>query len=331
MASTLRIALLVACLLGASGCRAGGTTEFGAVTFSPDGKFIVFSYSKDESCFLYKANLATGKATRLTQTKAGCEGSPAYSSDGKTIAFSYAPKKSAKANIYLVNSDGTNPRRIIESDADDTYPIFAPNGAKIYFARSLFFGNYDGINPDRKHDWDLFSADSDGNNLKQITAKKFYMMSAPSISPDGTKLIFTTFEQTGNEFDVCPVSGAQPPTILQPHVPGEPKLADKPSPAFGDVWYMPDGKSIVFSGASQAPGHNYDYDVFRMNLEKRTPEKLTTANGYADSVRPAPDGKTFIFAKWKLDSEGRPGENELYLLDPQARELKLLKLTGVQE
>lgn len=201
MTSILRITILVAYLFTASGCRAGGAAEFGPVTFSRDGKFIVFSHSKGESCFLYKTNLATGQATRLTQAKTGCEASPAYSPDGKVIAFSYATKKSAKANIYLVDSDGTNQRHIVQSESDDTFPIFAPSGAKIYFARSLFFGNYDGINPDRKHDWDVFSIDLNGSNLKAITAGKFYAMSAPSIPPDGANLIFTTFEQTGSQFD----------------------------------------------------------------------------------------------------------------------------------
>ncbi|MGC2110346.1 MAG: hypothetical protein WA655_12570 [Candidatus Korobacteraceae bacterium] len=331
MANFLRLVILIPCLLGATGCRASEATEFGPVTFSPDGKFIVFSYSNGDSCFLYKADLASDKATRLTQTKTGCEASPAYSPDGKLIAFSYASKKSGKANIYLIGGDGTNSRHIVVSDADDTYPIFSPSGSKLYFARSLFFGNYDGINPDRKHDWDIFSADISGSNPTQITTGKFYSMSPPSVSPDGKNLIFTTFEQTGSQFELYSASGTQPPTILQPHVPNEPRLADKPSPAFGDVWYMPDGKSVVFLAASQMPQRNYDYDVFRMNLEKRTPEKLTFANEYADAVRPSPDGKVLIFAKWRLNSEGRPSGNELYMIDLHARELKPLKLTGLPE
>lgn len=94
---------------------------------------------------------------------------------------------------------------------------------------------------------------------------------------------------------------------------------------------MPDGKSVVLLGASQGAELVYDYDVFQLRLDDGAPQKLTTANGHADSVRPSPDGKVLIFVKWRLDSEGRPGDNNLYLLDLQARELKPLKLTGIRE
>ena len=81
--------------------------------------------------------------------------------------------------------------------------------------------------------------------------------------------------------------------------------------------------------ASQGAESSYDYDVFRMNLEKAAPEKLTFANGYADGVRPSPDGKRLILLKWETNAEGRLGGNGLYVLDLTARELKALKLTGL--
>ena len=88
MRRMLQIASLVACVLYSCDCRAAERNEFGAPAFSPDGKFIVFSLSKGESCFLYKAELGNGKAMRLTRTESGCEASPAYSPNGKLIAFS---------------------------------------------------------------------------------------------------------------------------------------------------------------------------------------------------------------------------------------------------
>ena len=67
------------------------------------------------------------------------------------IAFSYA------GSIWVVNEDGTNPRRLTVNAARDTFPRFSPDGKWIAFSSNRY-GNYD-----------VFVIPADGGEPKQLT------------------------------------------------------------------------------------------------------------------------------------------------------------------
>jgi tricorn protease len=70
---------------------------------------------------------------------------------GGKIAFSYA------GSIWVVNEDGTNPRRLTVNAARDTFPRFSPDGKWIAFSSNRY-GNYD-----------VFVIPADGGEPKQLT------------------------------------------------------------------------------------------------------------------------------------------------------------------
>lgn len=56
---------------------------------------------------------------------------PAYSPDGTRIAF--VTSRDGNSEIYVVNRDGSNLRRLTNNAADDTAPAWSPNGQQIAF------------------------------------------------------------------------------------------------------------------------------------------------------------------------------------------------------
>ena len=62
------------------------------------------------------------------------EGYPSWSPDGETIVFaSDRLQASSEPDLYLMNADGGNIRRITDPPAKDEYPFFSPDGKYIYF------------------------------------------------------------------------------------------------------------------------------------------------------------------------------------------------------
>jgi Tol biopolymer transport system component len=193
---------LLSCVLLASSCRGSPDRQvFGPVSFSPDGKTIVFSHGNGNECSIYKADLASGHAQRLTKTHAGCESDPTFSPDGKLIAYSYISAPGAKSALFVMNDDGSNARQISSGSSDDLYPIFATDTHAVYFARARFFGHYSPIAKKRRHDLDLFSVDLRNSKEAEITEQHFFDAKSLCLSPDGKELLIST--SRGSDRSLC--------------------------------------------------------------------------------------------------------------------------------
>lgn len=70
-------------------------------------------------------------AKNLTEGKAANNAFPDVTADGKQIVF--RSTRDGNKEIYLMNSDGTNVRRITNDPANDTMPSISPNGDMIAF------------------------------------------------------------------------------------------------------------------------------------------------------------------------------------------------------
>lgn len=100
----------------------------------------------------------------------------AFSPDGELLAV--AASRSDRADIYLVNIDGTNMRKVV-SGGMNTDPVFAPDGGSIAFVS------------DRDGDEDLYIYDLKTQEVRQLTkntAEDF----APAFAPDGKILVFVS-------------------------------------------------------------------------------------------------------------------------------------------
>ncbi len=75
------------------------------------------------------------------------------SPDGKRIAF--ASNRSGNLDIWVANLDGSGPRRLTSSPAQDTAPVWSPTGQEIAFTSS------------RSGTPQIYIMDSEGLNIRR--------------------------------------------------------------------------------------------------------------------------------------------------------------------
>ena len=108
-------------------------------------------------------------------------GSPAISNDGTRIAYTVTSLnlKAGKSNteIYLMNADGSNQKRLTNNDAADFNPIWKADDSGILFLST------------RNGSSQLFCLPIDGGEAKQITDFGLGVTSV-KLSLDGKSIIF---------------------------------------------------------------------------------------------------------------------------------------------
>jgi Tol biopolymer transport system component len=95
-------------------------------TWSPDGTKLAFMSSRDGNPEIYTMNADGTSQTRLTNNGA-LDARPSWSWEGYGISFTSArdfslPSTMPKFEIYLMNGDGTNLRRLTNNSFYDDFP-----------------------------------------------------------------------------------------------------------------------------------------------------------------------------------------------------------------
>jgi TolB protein len=82
---------------------------------------------------------------------------PIWSPDGSQVAF--AANDDGDFDIYVMDSDGGNRRRLTDNDVADYVPRWSPDGSTIAFDSGL---------PGNDH-WEVYVINVDGTNLRRVT------------------------------------------------------------------------------------------------------------------------------------------------------------------
>jgi Tol biopolymer transport system component len=295
MCKSLPVVGILACLL--LGCRSTHPTQppLSFAVFAPDGSSILFSAAQGRDCFLYTAEIATGRVSRFTHALSGCESDPAFSPDGKQVAFMRAPANGSRAALVVAKADSSGERVLVPAGEDNLHPVFVPHSQTILFLRSGAFEHHSPLVDNRRHNFDLFAVDAATGNVSGLTNKRFYEISDVSVSSDGERVMLTvSVYPEGDEFLIASIKDAQNPTqVLQPKVPGSPSLL-----ALYNAEWLPDNHNIVFQAATlPSSGGNYDYNVYRMTIQTGAVERLTRLNGLLDGFRVSLDGKRAVLLR----------------------------------
>jgi TolB protein len=146
-------------------------------SWSADGQRIAFALSWGRGCrqTVYTARADGGQITRLENILYGND--PAWSPDGRQIALTMTTSSSSE--IYVMNTDGTNSRRLSSERANDHEPAWSPDGRAIAFS-SLRDGNID-----------IYRMNADGSGSQRLTDHTA-MDSEPVWSPDGRQIAFVS-------------------------------------------------------------------------------------------------------------------------------------------
>ena len=107
----------------------------------------------------------------------------AQASQQAQIAF--ASYRNGNDEIYVMDADGKNPRRLTNNPMSDLDPAWSPDGKKIAFQS------------DRDGNDEIYVMDADGKNLRNLTNNPADGDWHPAWSPDGKKIAFTS-DRDGN-------------------------------------------------------------------------------------------------------------------------------------
>jgi Tol biopolymer transport system component len=102
--------------------------------FSKTSPLVVFTGKKTFGWGVALADTAARSVVFLSDDKGACR--PQFAPDGRTVAF-VSHAADGKGDIFLMNPDGTNRRRLTERDAThDYFPGWSPDGRTIVFCSS---------------------------------------------------------------------------------------------------------------------------------------------------------------------------------------------------
>ena len=252
---------------------------------------------------------------------------PQVSPDGEWIVF-VLRKTDLEADkgltdLWLVDADGKDLRRLTSHKAADSNPRWAPDGKSIWFVSA------------RSESSQVWRIAIDGGEAEQITEQPLDVGNLV-VAPDGLHIAFTmevfqdcnTPGETKNRLDeiekrktsgriydrifvrhwdtwkdgrrshlfVMPVAGGEAVDIMRG------MDADTPSKPFGgpeEMTFTPDGKAVIFAARDVGAEEPWstDFDLYLASVDGSEPPECLTEKNQAWDTNPvfSPDGKTLAY------------------------------------
>jgi len=202
-----------------------------------------YAWDYDEHYDIYETDLEGNNIRNLTRML-GYDAEASWSPNGKYIAFAsnrraynetsteaeverFEQDPSSMIDIYIMDADGSNVKRLTHTKVYDGGPFFSPDGKRIVWRR---------FSPDGRAA-EVFTMNIDGTDQKQITHLKALSW-APFYHPSNNYIIFSTNVHGHRNFElyIVDVKGEKEPV----------RVTDK-SGFDGLPVFTPDGKYLTWT------------------------------------------------------------------------------------
>jgi Tol biopolymer transport system component len=219
-----------------------------------------------------------------------------------TIAFTSTrddpgnPNVLNAAEIYLMNEDGTNLRRLTENMDGDAFPALSLNGKKI-----VFDSNRNRTETEPLNTSDLFVTNTDA------TEQTFLIRgSSASWSPDSKNVVFhASASGTGLPIRSDPGAATSDSDIFVINVDdgltgaaGRKNITNSPLMIDDDANWSPDGQKLVFTSHSifDNPLNSATAEIYVINADGTGDPARLTFNDYEERAPSwSPDGSRIVF------------------------------------
>lgn len=191
-------------------------------------------------------------------------------------------------DIYAVDENGEEWRRVTSDPADDRDPSWSPDGTKIAFASDRESpnspGRVDGV--EGSTPYEVYIMNADGSGIFKLTEKPDGAGDAyPDWSPDGQWIAYTSSELGPMQIFIIRTDGT-----------GKTLVSNGKGYDLSPAW-SPDGMKIAFSST-----RNENSDIYVINVDGSNEVRLTTAPTYEYDPDWSPDGKYIVFDSYRGDN-----------------------------
>ncbi|MBL0939013.1 MAG: PD40 domain-containing protein [Gemmatimonadaceae bacterium] len=292
--------------------------------WSADGQWITFQSTRDgRSCDQQYTMKADG--SQLTKVSVGGKTTCGWFLPGGNRLFFAAthhadsacpprPDPSAgyvwgidKYDIYTVNRDGTDLKRLTNYDVYTAEGVLSPDGKRIVFT-SLKDG-----------DLDIYTMNVDGTDVKRLTTTPGYD-GGPWWSPDGTKIVYRAWHYD-NDKDLQAYKDLLGKNMIRPNKmelwvmnadgSDQKQITQLGGANFGPSW-TPDGQRIIFSSNHKNP-RSRNFDLYTVKLDGSGLEQITFNPEFDGFPMFSPDGTKLIFASNR--GATKEGETNLFVAE----------------
>jgi Tol biopolymer transport system component len=157
--------------------------------WSPDGKTLAFTGSREGKFDIYTIPAAGGEETRLTTAKGTSDG-PEYSPDGQFIYFN--SNRTGQMQIWRMKPDGSGQEQITDDEFNNWFPHFSPDG------RTMVILSYEKDVTGHPENKDVMLRRMVLETKKIDVLARFFggqgTINVPCWSPDGRKIAFVTYQ-----------------------------------------------------------------------------------------------------------------------------------------
>jgi len=246
-----------------------------SVAWMPDGKSLALPEraSGKEPYRVVLVSLASGARRPLTVPPPGILGDhdPAISPDGKNLCFVRWLAGSGASDLYVMPTDGGEPRRLTSDGVWIYSPVWTPDGREIVFSSNRSGGQ------------NLWRIPAAGGKPKRLDFVQGEVRSAAfaTLGPDkSVRIAYSASVFDDNIWRLDLTHGDRPKPVVA-------SMARDWSPQFS-----PDGNRMAFS--SDRSG---SFEIWVSRADGSVPVQLTSfGGGIVESPRWSPDGKRIAFA-----------------------------------
>ncbi len=215
-------------------------------------------------------------------------------------------------DIYAVDRDGSNLRRITHNDVYTAEAVVSPDGRKVVFT-SLKDG-----------DLEIYTMNVDGSDVRRLTHTPGYD-GGPWWSPDGTKIVYRAHHpadsaQLADHRRLLAQRMVRPSRVelfvMNADGSDQRQITRLGGANFGPSW-TPDGRRIIFSSNHKTPrGGNFDLFLVDASASMAGPtqvEQITFSDVFDGFPMFSPDGRRLMWASNR--HAAKPTDTNVFVAD----------------